>query len=117
MNAMGKRTATAPTVELTGTPGQIDWALQIRPQVDAEFDRVAQAFRAVASQQPDAEREATLAIVAILEEKRTEVMARRDAGYYLREWRELHDQVRQLIFADRRYQVLKSNRPVKDNAK
>jgi len=102
--------------ELTGTPGQIDWALQIRPQVEAEFDRVAEAFRAVASRQADAERAATLEIVAILEEKRAAVMARRDAGYFLREWRELHDQVRQLIFADPRYKVLKSNRPSKDNS-
>lgn len=103
-----------PPEELTGTSGQIDWALQIRPQVEAEFDRVAKAFGAVASRQPEAERAATLAILAILEEKRAEVMARRDAGYFLREWRELHDQVRQLIFADPRYQVLKSHRPPKD---
>lgn len=108
--------STGAEPELTGTPGQIDWAIQIRPQVEAEFDRVAQAFRAVALQQPDAERDATLAIIAILEEKRSEVMARRDAGYFLREWRELHDQVRQLIFADPRYQILKSNRPPKDKS-
>jgi hypothetical protein len=100
--------------ELTGTPGQIDWALQIRPQVDAEFDRVAHAFRTVAGQQPAAERQVTLAIIAILEEKRSAVLARTDAGYFLREWRELGDQVRQLIFADPRFLALQSTRLPKD---
>lgn len=54
---------------MTGTASQIEWAEQIRPRVDAEFDRVAKAFQAVAERQSDEDRTDTRAIVAILEEK------------------------------------------------
>ena len=30
---------------MTGTPSQIEWAEQIKRQVNAEFDRVANAFK------------------------------------------------------------------------
>lgn len=97
---------------LTGTPSQIEWAELIRPRVQAEFDRVAAAFRAVATRQAEPERSGTLAVVAILEEKRAEVMAHDSAGYFIKTWRELADQVRQMIFADARYQAIKARRTV-----
>lgn len=95
---------------MTGTASQIEWAEQIRPRVDAEFQRVASAFRVAASNQRERERDDTLAVIAILEEKRVEVMANDRAGYFIRNWQELTDQVRQLIASDGRYQAIRANR-------
>lgn len=95
---------------LTGTPGQIDWAELIRPRIHDEFNRVAAAFAQVAAKQPAEERADTLAIIAILEEKRAEVMAIPSAGYYIKNWRELNDQVRKLIENDPRYEPIRSRR-------
>jgi len=47
------------------------------------FDRVAAAFRSVAERQYDGKLEDTEAIIAILEEKRAEVMKRAQAGYFI----------------------------------
>jgi hypothetical protein len=79
----------------------------IRINVDREFDRVAAAFSAHAALQPEPARAGTLRIVEILEEKRAETMANPRAGYYIRDWQELTDQVRQMIFKDPRYQTIK----------
>lgn len=98
---------------MTGTASQIEWAAQIRPRVDAEFDRVANAFRSAATCQSQLDRAVTMAVIAILEEKRSEVMANDQAGYYIRGWQELTDQVRRMIAADRRYQTIRSNRELR----
>jgi hypothetical protein len=95
---------------MTGTASQIQWAEQIRPRVDAEFERVASAFRGAASDQTKQKRAETLAVLGILEEKRREVMANDRAGYYIRDWQELTDQVRQMIAADPRYKIIKASR-------
>jgi hypothetical protein len=95
---------------MTGTASQIEWAEQIRPRVDAEFDRVSKAFQAVADRQSDEDRTDTRAIVAILEEKRAEVMAKDQAGYFIRDWQELNDQVRQMISQDSGYQAIQASR-------
>ena len=95
---------------MTGTPSQIEWAEQIRPRVDAEFTRIANAFQAAAWNQTDRDRTDTLAIIAILEEKRVEVMEKGQAGYFIRDWQELKDQVRQMIAHDSRYQTIRTNR-------
>jgi hypothetical protein len=95
---------------VTGTASQIEWAEQIRPRVDAEFQRVAKAFHSAASRQKDPDRADTLAVIAILEEKRQETMANERAGYFIRNWQELTDQVRQTIAADIRYQAIRTNR-------
>ena len=95
---------------MTGTASQIEWAKRIRPRVDAEFTRVAGAFQSAACKQKDPDRMDTAAVIAILEEKRVEVMANDRAGYFIRNWQELTDQVRQMIFADSRYQAIRANR-------
>src|SRR5689334_15328191 len=94
---------------MTGTPSQIEWAENIKPRVNAEFDRVARAFEATASTHGDENRLEIFAVIAILEEKRAEVMAQDRAGYFIREWQELKDQVRQMIAHDSRYQAIKAN--------
>lgn len=102
---------------LTGTESQIEWAERIRHKVANEFDRVANAFRAVAVHQTTLEQMDTDAVIAVLEDKRTEVMARREAGYFIHDWQELHDQVRQMIAADPRYQAVKMRRLVMKEAR
>ena len=37
-------------------------------------------------------------------------MSRTEAGYFIHDWQEIRDQVRQMIFHDPRYQAIKSNR-------
>src|SRR5690349_11556915 len=64
-------------VELTGSINQIDWAVQIRRQVDAEFDRVRGALEAIRRKgpmRPGQRRSQIGVLIAILEDKRAEVM-------------------------------------------
>ena len=96
-----------PEQALTGTVNQIEWAKQIRRQVNAEFDRVITALEAVAAKQSRQDRADTQAIIAIAEEKRTEVMEHQEAGYFIHDWQELRDQVRQMITKDKRYKTIK----------
>jgi len=95
---------------MTGTVNQVEWAERIKRQVNEEFDRVARTFQTVAQRQSDPARADTHAIVAILEEKRAEVMSREQAGYFIHDWQEIGDQVRQMIFQDGRYQAIRENR-------
>jgi len=95
----------------TGTASQIEWAEQIKPRVGAEFDRVALALATVAEKQHEAARADTLAVIEILREKQVEVMANDFAGYFIRDWQELTDQVRQMIRQDPRYQAIRAARP------
>jgi len=99
-----------PTVtSLRGTENQVEWALRIKCRVNEEFDRVGAAFRVVADRQTGRRRTETEAIIAIVEEKRSEVMGTEEAGYFIHGWQEIGDQVRQLIFQDARYQAIKTN--------
>lgn len=50
---------------------------------------------------------------ANLEEKRAEVTRTEQAGYFLHDWQDNSDQVRQMIFQDARSQAIKSNRPAR----
>jgi hypothetical protein len=95
---------------MTGTPVQIEWAEKIRLRAGAEFDRVAAAFQTVAANQTGQTRLDTDAVIAMIGEKRGEVMAQSGAGYYIREWQELSDQVRRMIAQDSRYQIIQANR-------
>jgi len=51
---------------------------------------------------------ATQAIIEILEEKRAEVFANEQAGYFIHDWQELRDQVRRMIVEDCRYKAIKT---------
>src|SRR5439155_26985720 len=91
---------------MTGTVNQNE----IRAQVDAEFDRVITALEAAATKQSGQDRMDTQAVIAIVEENRTEVMEHQKAGYFIHDWQELHDQVRQLITKDDRYKAIKTSK-------
>jgi hypothetical protein len=102
---------------LTGTASQIEWAEQIRPRVDEEFARVERAFRETADKQPEALRPDTLAVIDILRTQHAAVMGRFEAGYFIKEWQELGDQVRQLIFRDPAYTAIRERREARKLAK
>jgi cell division FtsZ-interacting protein ZapD len=95
---------------MTGTPSQVEWADLIKVRVADEFDRVAKAFQTAADKQSEQDQTDTLAVIAILEEKRTEVLAHDRAGYFIRDWQELSGRVRQTIAQDSRYQAIKAGR-------
>jgi hypothetical protein len=100
-------------IPMSGTPNQVEWAERIKRQVNDEFDHVAAAFRSIGARQNGHRRADTEAIIDILETKRAEVMNRREAGYFIRDWQEITDQVRQMIVHDSRYQAISTNRPVR----
>lgn len=87
---------------MTGTANQIELAEQIKARVAIEFDRVARALEGAAGN-----RASTQAFIEILEEKKAAVMANDRAGYFIVEWQELRDQVRQLLAQDSRYRAIK----------
>jgi hypothetical protein len=93
---------------LSGSPSQIEWAEAIRARAAAEFDRVAASFRTVAHQQSASKRSETEAILAILADKRTEVLSQERAGYFIHDWQDISDQVRQMIGKDARYLAIKA---------
>ena len=95
---------------LTGTTSQVEWATLIKRRVNDEFDRVAAAFHSVAARQKNPQRADTEAIIAIVEEKRAEVLLRKEAGYFIHDWQEIRDQVRLMIFHDARYQAIKARK-------
>jgi hypothetical protein len=96
--------------KMIGTANQVEWAERIKKQVSAEFDRVAKALESAAGKQLEQKRMETKAVIAILEDKRAEVMAQDRAGYFIHEWQELRDQVQQMITKDSRYQAIRANR-------
>jgi len=95
---------------MTGTQSQIEWAEQIKPRVDAEFDRVARALTEAAGDKSEQVRADTQVAIDIIEEKRAEVMANDHAGYFIRDWQELTDQVRQMIGEDARFQAIRARK-------
>jgi|SRR5579863_542060 len=97
-------------IELTGTPSQVEWAERIRLTVTREFDRVAKAFQAQITIQTGEKQAETRTILEILEQKRAETMAIPTSGYFIREWQELGDQVRQMIAKDPRYHFIRDQR-------
>ena len=101
------------TRPLVGTASQIEWAQLIQTRVNDEFNRVALSFRSIAERQSTRKRSDTEAIMAILEEKRVEVLSQNRAGYFIRDWQEISDQVRQMVGNDARYQKIKAERPAR----
>jgi hypothetical protein len=68
------------------------------------------ALEAAAAKQSGQDQLDTQTMIAILEDKRTEVMAHEEAGYFIHDWQELRDQVRQMIMKDNRYKTIKAGK-------
>jgi hypothetical protein len=114
--AEGGASAALPRMHgpaLTGSVAQVHWAEEIRRRVDAEFDRVVASFTSIAERQSGASRADTYVIIAILQEKRNEVLGREQAGYFIHHWQEINDQVRQMLFHDERFQTIRNSRPAR----
>jgi hypothetical protein len=104
------RSIAVSAVWMNGTIAQVEWAERIKRQVNAEFDRVAASFQSIAGKQRGDKRADTEAIIAILEDKRSEVMSKDQAGYFIHDWQELGEQVRRMIFQDPRYQAIRARK-------
>jgi len=101
---------------LTGTVNQIDWAEQIKERVGKDFDRVANAMKSVAAKQVEGDRSDTQELIAILKEIRAGVIAKDRAGYFIHDWQEPGDQVRQMIVKDPRYEAIKTRQTARKRA-
>jgi hypothetical protein len=80
-------------------------------QLDREFDRVAASLRSIATRQQRHRRADTEAIIAILEEKRAEVMRGEQLRLVIHDGRSFGDQIRELILADARYEAIRAVKP------
>jgi len=109
----GGSSARTEEHRMIGTVNQIAWAVQIKAQVDAEFDRVRKVLESVATKHSPNDGTDLQAIIQILEDKRAEVMGNEQAGYFIQDWQELRDQVRQLFIGDPRYKAIKANQAVR----
>ena len=94
---------------MIGTLNQIAWAVQIKSQVEAEFDRVRKVLEYAATKQPPENVTDIQAIIRILEDKRAEVMENEEAGYFIHDWQDLRDQVSRMIVGDPRYKAIKAS--------
>jgi hypothetical protein len=106
----GEGGAVPPSLTLKGTPAQVEWAERIQLSVGEEFDRVAASLRSIALKQDAEGRADTEKIIAVIAEKREEVMRIQSAGYFIRHWQELGHQVRDLIVQDSRYEAIARER-------
>lgn len=95
---------------MTGSALQVEWAERIRIQVGEEFDRIERTLRSVARRQTPTKRADTEAILSIVEEKRAAVLSSQQAGYFIRDWQEISDQVVKMIGKDLRFQAIKAGR-------
>lgn len=95
---------------MTGTTNQIELAEQIRRDVEADFDRVAAAFVAVAARQKPDARADTTEILAILERTRSRVLANQGAGYFIRDWGQRGSQIRDMLLRDPEYVAVRARR-------
>lgn len=95
---------------MSGSPSQVEWAERIKKSVGEEFARVERSFRSVADTQSGSKRAETEVILTILEEKRAAVMSRLEAGYFIHDWQEINDQVRNMINRDVRFLAIKNTR-------
>src|SRR4051812_11445798 len=94
---------------MIGTINQIAWAVQIKSQVNAEFDRVRKVLEHAMTKQPARDLTDIEAIIRILEDKRAEVMGNEQAGYFIHDWQELGTRVSRMVVDDPRYQAIKAD--------
>jgi pyruvate/oxaloacetate carboxyltransferase len=95
---------------MIGTLNQIAWAVQIKSQVEEEFDRVRKVLEYAITKQPAEDVVDIQAVILILEDKRAEVMENEQAGYFIHDWQQLRDQVSRMIVGDPRYEAIKAGR-------
>lgn len=77
---------------------------------------MAKVFQAHVRIQTGQQQAETRTIIAILEQKRAETMSIPSAGYFIRVWRDLNDQVRQMIAEDPRHHLITAQRAARRRA-
>jgi hypothetical protein len=95
---------------MIGKVNQVKQAEQVKARINTEFDRIARALVSAAAKQAGQDRTDTETVLVILEDKRIEVMEKDQASYFLNNWRELSEEVREKIVQDSRYQDLNTQR-------
>jgi len=81
---------------------------------------MVKAFETVSNKQDDAGKADTQAIIAIVEEIRSTVLSsnsNNDAGYYIRVWQDIRDQLRHMVLRDPSYQAIRANRAIRKSKK
>ena len=73
-------------------------------------------MKSVAATQVLGSNRSSLKLVAILEEKRHNVMANDRAGYFIHDWQELTDQVREIIVKDTRFGRITASQTARKHA-
>jgi hypothetical protein len=95
---------------MIGKTNQLKRAEQIKARINTEFDRIAKALTSSAAKQTGQDQADTEAVIVILEDKRTEIMEKDQASYFINNWRELNDEVREKIVQDQRYRDIDTQR-------
>jgi hypothetical protein len=98
---------------MIGNVDQVKKAERIKERINEEFDRLARALESSAAKQTGAERMDVEAVIVILEEKRAEVMGKGQADYFINNWREVNDRVRELIVQDTRYRDINTKKAMR----
>jgi hypothetical protein len=98
---------------MNGSEDQVKKAERIKERINGEFDRLARALESSAAKQSGQDRLDTEAVIVILEEKRADVMAKGQADYFINNWRELSQQVRNLIVQDSRYRDIDTRKAIR----
>jgi hypothetical protein len=98
---------------MNGNVDQVKMAEQIKERINAEFDRLAQALATSAAKQSEQDRVDIEDVIVILEEKRSEIMAKGQADYFINNWREVNDRVRSLIVQDTRYRDINTRKAMR----
>lgn len=98
---------------MNGTVNQVNQANRIKERINKEFDRLARALESSAARQTGIDQKDTEAVIAILEEKRAEVMAKGQADYFINNWREVNGHVRELIVLDTRYREINTRKALR----
>ena len=101
---------------MTGGGLQVEVAERIKVRAGADFDRFTAAFEVLSNTQNEPERGETLAIVAIVKELRAQVMANDDAGFFIRGWQDLGDQVRTMVLKDPRVKAIQAQRALRESS-
>ena len=98
---------------MNGNEDQVQQAERIKTRINTEFDRIAQALALSATKQSGEDRTDVEAVIVILEEKRAEVLGKTQADYFINNWRQLNDRVRQMISQDSRYLAINTRKALR----
>ena len=91
---------------LLGTPGQVAWAVELRRQVSAEFEKVRGSIEAGSNKFRALDRAETVALLTMLAGHRATVMGSCRADYFIAEWQNPADRLHRLINADERWKAI-----------